>query len=98
MSIPSERLPNFEHPNYSPSTSILDSFKLAIAEQVSTVLSVPLNVAYDGIEPGRPGKGGHCDFMLAVPRFKLQGNSNELAQKLVNEVSPSLLQGRRQRY
>ena len=67
-----------------PTRCILDSFRIAIAKRVADALP-PLNLeqAYTGVDYGKKG----VDFTVALPRFRLPGKVDELAQKVVDQVS-----------
>ena len=71
----------------APELAALDAFKLATAAFVSKALEIPLEQAYEGVESGKTGKNVTGDFLIAVPRFRLKGKPQELAQKLVDQVS-----------
>jgi arginyl-tRNA synthetase len=70
-------------PNTYPSTCVLDSFRIAIAQRLSAALP-PLTIeqAYEGVDYGRKG----VDFTVALPRFRLPGKVNELASKVIEQV------------
>ena len=70
----------------TPSTCILDNFKLSLAEHVAKVLGVELQAAYEAVESGKVGKGTAGDFTVAVPRFRLKGDVIALSKRLVDEV------------
>jgi hypothetical protein len=72
----------------TPSTSVLDAFKLSAAVRVSASLGITLEQAWDGVESGKVGKNVIGDFSLAIPRFRLKGDPKALAQKIVDNVSP----------
>lgn len=73
-----------EVPGTDPSRCILDSFRIAIAKQVSDALPpLTLEQAYTGVDYGKKG----VDFTVALPRFRLPGKVDELAQKVVSQVS-----------
>ncbi|KAM0755895.1 arginyl-tRNA synthetase [Meredithblackwellia eburnea MCA 4105] len=72
----------------SPSSSALDTFKIATAHHVSKVLDIPIEKAFEGVESGKTGKGVKGDFNVAVPRFKLKGDVKAFAQKIVDEFKP----------
>lgn len=77
-------------PETDPSKTVLDSFRIAIAQKVSNALA-PLTVeqAYAGVDYGKKG----VDFTVALPRFRLPGKVDELAQKVISEVSANSLYG-----
>ncbi|KAF8336185.1 hypothetical protein F5887DRAFT_1063258 [Amanita rubescens] len=65
-----------------PSRCILDSFRIAIAKQISDALPpLTLEQAYTGVDYGKKG----VDFTVALPRFRLPGKVDELAQKVVSQ-------------
>ena len=75
-------LPNV--PDTDPSKSILDSFRIAIAKRVSDAIpSLTLDQAYSGVDYGKKS----VDFTVALPRFRLPGKPNELAQMVVEKVN-----------
>lgn len=67
-----------------PSSCILDAFRTAIAKRVSDALP-PLTIeqAYTGVDYGKKG----VDFTVALPRFRLPGKPDELAKKVITDVS-----------
>ncbi|KAN0061642.1 arginyl-tRNA synthetase [Thecaphora frezii] len=67
-----------------PKRAPLDSFKIAIAQNIHQVLGVDVEKAIEGVGPGKFG-----DFTVAIPRFRLPGKPNELAEKVVNEFKPT---------
>ena len=70
-----------------PGTDPLDAFRIAIAKRVSDALPpLTLEQAYTGVDYGKKG----ADFTVALPRFRLPGNVDELAQRVVNQVSVHL--------
>ncbi|GAA6049878.1 hypothetical protein JCM3770_004227 [Rhodotorula araucariae] len=80
-SIPAEHL---------EATAALDVFKLAAAEFIHSVFpEVDLDRAFEGIESGKTGKQAIGDFVVALPRFRLKGKPNDLADKLVSEFKPT---------
>lgn len=85
MSSPYPPLPTLA--GVEPELIALDAFKLAVADQVSKILEVPLEKAYEGVESGKTGKGVAGDFCVAVPRFRLAGKPNEIGEKLAAGVS-----------
>jgi arginyl-tRNA synthetase len=71
-------------PDTDPSSCILDSFRTAIAKRVSEALPpLTLEQAYSGVDYGKKG----VDFTVALPRFRLPGKVDDLANKVVNKVS-----------
>lgn len=67
-----------------PSTCVLDSFRTSIAQRISEALP-PLTIeqAYSGVDYGKKG----VDFTVALPRFRLPGKVDELANKVISQVS-----------
>ena len=61
----------------------LDSFKIAIAQHVNKTLGVDVSKAIEGVGGGKIG-----DFTVAVPRFRLPGKPNELAEKAAADFTP----------
>ncbi|GAA5980906.1 hypothetical protein JCM11641_005480 [Rhodosporidiobolus odoratus] len=79
-------------PQDYPTTPALDLFKLAAAEYIVTVLGqdgVTVDKAFEGVESGKTGKNAMGDFMVAVPRFRLKGKPQEIAERLVKEFKPT---------
>ena len=75
-------------PGTEPELCILDSFRTAIAKVVADALP-PLTVeqVYAGVDYGKKG----VDFTVALPRFRLPGKVDELAKKVLAQVSnPSI--------
>lgn len=71
-------------PGTDPKNCVLDSFRIAIAQIVSDALPpLTLEQAYAGVEYGKKG----ADFTIAVPRFRLPGKVDEVAQKVLSQVS-----------
>jgi len=94
-SSPSPNLPLLPSvPGTEPSKCVLDSFRTAIAKRVSDALP-PLTIeqAYAGVDYGKKG----VDFTVALPRFRLPGKVDELAGKVVSNVSTHRSDGRRDR-
>ena len=81
----STTLPTLPHvPGSDPSTCVLDSFRIAIAQRVSDALPpLTLEQAYSGVDYGKKG----VDFTVALPRFRLPGKIDELANKVISTVS-----------
>jgi arginyl-tRNA synthetase len=81
----SSSLPLLPHvPGTEPSKCILDSFRIAIAKRMSDALPpLTLEQAYAGVDYGKKG----VDFTVALPRFRLPGKVDELAGKVVSNVS-----------
>lgn len=70
-------------PETDPSSCILDSFRTAIAKQLSEALPpLTLEAAYAGVDYGKKGE----DFTVALPRFRLPGKTDELAKKVISQV------------
>jgi arginyl-tRNA synthetase len=71
-------------PGTDPSKCVLDAFRISIAKRVSDALP-PLTIeqAYSAVDYGKKG----VDFTVALPRFRLPGKVDELASKVINEVS-----------
>ncbi|KAF8634620.1 hypothetical protein AX15_000825 [Amanita polypyramis BW_CC] len=68
-----------------PSRCILDSFRIAIAKRMSDALPpLSLEQAYTGVDYGKKG----VDFTVALPRFRLPGKLDDLAQKVINQFQP----------
>jgi hypothetical protein len=68
--------------NIDPSRCCLDSFRLAIATQLSRCLGITVESAYDGVHYGKKG----ADFSVAVPQFRLKSKPGDLVQKVIAEV------------
>ena len=66
----------------------MDSFRTAIAKRVSDALP-PLTIeqVYSGVDYGKKG----VDFTVALPRFRLPGKVDELASKVISNVSVEFL-------
>lgn len=73
-------------PGTAPERCVLDSFRTAIAKIVSDALP-PLTIeqVYAGVDYGKKG----VDFTVAIPRFRLPGKVDELAKKVLDQVSLS---------
>lgn len=82
--IPSHLPPLPPVPGTDPSRCALDAFRTAIAQRVAVALP-PLTVeqAYQGVDYGKKG----VDFTVALPRFRLPGKVDELAAKVISQVS-----------
>jgi len=65
-----------------PSKCVLDSFRIAIAQKISEALPITLEQAFSGVDYGKKGE----DFTVAVPRFRLPGKVNEIAEKVIEKV------------
>jgi len=76
-------IPSFEGlprvPGTDPNVAIYDAIRLSIAQRIHTALGVELALAYAGVDYGKKGE----DFTVAVPRFRLKGKPDEIANKLV---------------
>lgn len=70
-------------PGTDPSKCILDSFRAAIAHQVSDALPLTPEQVYTGVDYGKKGE----DFTIAIPRFRLPGKPDDLGKKVVENVS-----------
>lgn len=81
----SSSLPALPHvPGTEPSKCVFDSFRTAIAQKVSEALPpLTLEQAYTGVDYGKKG----VDFTIALPRFRLPGKVDELASKVISNVS-----------
>ena len=68
----------------SPSTAVLDAFRIAIAQQITKALP-ELNVeqVFEGVHYGQKGN----DFTVAMPRFRLKDKPDVLCKKVVESVS-----------
>ncbi|PWN53189.1 arginyl-tRNA synthetase [Violaceomyces palustris] len=75
-------LPQLEGIDYRRSP--LDSFKVAIAQHASTALGVDIEKALEAVGIGKVG-----DFTVAVPRFRLPGKPNDLAEKAAKDFEPN---------
>ena len=65
-----------------PSKCILESFRIAIAKRLSEALSLSLEQAYAGVNYGKKGD----DFTVALPRYRLPGNVDDIASKVLEKV------------
>ena len=70
-------------PETDPSRAVLDSFRIAIAKRLSDTLPLTLEQAFTGVDYGKKGE----DFTVALPRFRLPGKVNEIADKVIADVS-----------
>lgn len=68
-----------------PSRAVLDSFRIAIAKRLSDTLPLTLEQAFTGVDYGKKGE----DFTVALPRYRLPGKLNELADKVVTDFQPN---------
>ncbi|RDB21844.1 Arginine--tRNA ligase, cytoplasmic [Hypsizygus marmoreus] len=71
-------------PDTDPSTCVFDAFRTAIAKRVSEALPLTLEQAYSGVDYGKKG----VDFTIALPRFRLPGKVDELANKVISKFEP----------
>ncbi len=62
----------------------LDSFRIAIAQHVSSSLGVDLQAALVAVGTGKVG-----DYTVAVPRFKLPGKPQEISEKAAAAFQPN---------
>jgi len=69
-------------PETDPSACALDGFRIAIAQLLSDALGLDIEKAYSGVDYGKKGE----DFTVALPRFRLPGKVDELAQKVLDKV------------
>ncbi|SCV73529.1 BQ2448_7455 [Microbotryum intermedium] len=72
-----------------PEACVLDGFKLAVADLLSKELGVPIEKAYEGVETGRTGKSSLGDLTVALPRFRLPGKPQALAERLKEKFVPN---------
>lgn len=79
-------LPNV--PGTDPDRCVFDSFRVAVAQLVSTALpELSVDTAYNAIDYGKKGE----DFTIALPRFRLKAKPDELAKKIIDVVSMQCL-------
>ncbi len=71
-------------PGLEPSASVLDAFRLSVAESVARILDISLDLAYSGADLGKKG----VDFTVAVPRFRLKSKPQDLVKQIETEVRP----------
>ncbi|KAH9968508.1 hypothetical protein BGW80DRAFT_1461893 [Lactifluus volemus] len=71
-----------EVPGADPSRAVLDAFKISIAKRVADALP-PLTVeqVYQGVDYGKKG----IDFTIALPRFRLPGQVDQLAKTVIDQ-------------
>jgi len=69
-------------PNTEPSRAVLDSFRIAIAKRLSDTLPLTIEQAFTGVDYGKKGE----DFTVALPRFRLPGKVNDIANKVTTDV------------
>ncbi|KAF5310727.1 hypothetical protein D9619_007663 [Psilocybe cf. subviscida] len=79
-------LPNLPTvPDTEPSRAVFDSFRIAIAQKLTTALpSLTLEQAFSGVDYGKKGE----DFTVAIPRFRLPGKIPEIADKVISSFTP----------
>ncbi|KAL0960245.1 hypothetical protein HGRIS_011877 [Hohenbuehelia grisea] len=79
-------MPELPHvPGTDASSCVLDAFRTAIAKRVSEALPpLTLEQAYTGVDYGKKG----VDFTVALPRFRLPGKIDELANKVISQFQP----------
>ncbi|PKI82939.1 arginine--tRNA ligase [Malassezia vespertilionis] len=68
-----------------PGTAPQDAFRLAIADQLSQILGVPLNDVFLAVAMG--GKG--CDYKVVLPRFRLPTKVDELKASVLEAFKPN---------
>lgn len=91
MASTSTAYPQFAHlppiPNVakaSPSTSVLDAFRIAIATKiVKAIPSLTIDQVFEGVHYGQKG----FDFTVAMPRFRLKEKIDDLCKKVISSVS-----------
>jgi arginyl-tRNA synthetase len=64
---------------------MLDSYRIAIAQTVADALGLTVEQVYPGVQYGKKG----VDFTVALPRFRLPGKVDDLANKIIQKVRPS---------
>ena len=69
-------------PDTHPDSAILDSFRIAIAKQLSESLPLTLEQAFSAVDYGKKGE----DFTVAIPRFRLPGKVDEIAKQVIDKV------------
>lgn len=70
-------------PGTDPSRCVLDTFRTSIAKIISdTFPTLSIEQAYSGVDYGKKG----VDFTVALPRFRLPGKVDELANKVKENV------------
>jgi arginyl-tRNA synthetase len=67
-----------------PSRCVLDLFRVAIAKRLADAFPGKLSIdaAYVGVDYGKKG----VDFTVALPRFRLGGKVDELANAVTSKV------------
>ncbi|TFK22903.1 arginyl-tRNA synthetase [Coprinopsis marcescibilis] len=71
-------------PDTNPRACVLDQFRTAIAQLLSDSLGIPIEQAYNGVDYGKKGE----DFTVALPRFRLPGKPDQIAQKVIEKFTP----------
>jgi arginyl-tRNA synthetase len=75
-------------PGTDASRCVLDLFRTAIAKRVSdTIRQLTLEQVYSGVDYGKKG----VDFTVALPRFRLKENVENLGAQIVQNVRHALL-------
>lgn len=70
----------------------MDTFRASIAKKVADALpQLTIEQAYTGVDYGKKG----VDFTVALPRYRLPGKVDELAAKVIEQVSTPVQPGRR---
>lgn len=69
-------------PGTEPSRCILDAFRVAIAQKVANALPLTVEQVYHGVDYGKKS----VDFTVALPRFRLGGKVDDLAQAVIDKV------------
>ena len=69
-------------PETDPSRCVFDAYRTRIAQLLSEALPISLEQAYDGVDYGKKGE----DFTVALPRYRLPGNPNEIGAKVIEKV------------
>lgn len=82
---PEARAPLPTVPGTDPSRCMLDSYRIAIAQTVADALGLTVEQVYPGVQYGKKG----VDFTVALPRFRLPGKVDDLANKIIQKVRPS---------
>ncbi|KIY70286.1 arginyl-tRNA synthetase [Cylindrobasidium torrendii FP15055 ss-10] len=67
-----------------PSRCVLDTFRSAIAQKISTALpELSVDQVYSGVDYGKKG----VDFTVALPRFRLPGKVDDHAKKVISQFT-----------
>lgn len=74
-------LPQLPGTDYS--RCVLDAFRTACAVHLSRYLDINLELAYSGVDIS---KQKETDFTVAVPRFRIKGNPQDVVRKVVDNV------------